>query len=101
VEEIAFRSGTGRLGVGRRGRQLAMACGPHRFPVVAMGSDGCLIDAPDGFVPRGFADIYDGDRLVAQCLIVLAAPEGPFLRCSFKRRTEARAGPARDFAEPA
>jgi hypothetical protein len=75
-----------------------MECGNRRFPVVAMGSDSCLIDAHDGWIPRGFADIFDGDRHVAQCLIVLAAPEGPYLRCSFKRRTAARLDPPRDFA---
>jgi len=76
-----------------------MECGSRRFPVVAMGSDACLVEAPDGFIPRGFADIFDGDRHVAQCLILIAAPEGPFVRCSFKRRTEWRAAPPRDFAE--
>ncbi|HET9069803.1 MAG TPA: hypothetical protein VFN28_14250 [Amaricoccus sp.] len=86
---------------GRHGRELVLECGARRFPVVAMGSDGCLIDGHDGFVPRGFADIFDGERHVAQCLIVLVAPEGPYLRCTFKRRTEARPGPPRDFVEPA
>ena len=49
-------------------------------------------------MPRGFVDFFDGDRHVAHCLIVLAAPEGPFLRCSFKRRTAPRLAPPRDFA---
>ena len=75
-----------------------MECGARRFPVVAMGAEGCLIEAHDGAVPRGFVDIFDGDRHVAHCLIVLAAPEGPFLRCSFKRRTAPRLDPPRDFA---
>ena len=86
------------VGVGRRGRQLYMECRSRRFPVVAMGSDGCLIDVPEGFVPGGFVDIFDGERHVEQCLIVFAAPEGPFLRCSFKRRTFSRLDPPRDFA---
>lgn len=88
------------IGIGpvRRGRQLVMQCGSRRFPVVAIGTDGCLIDAHDGWVPRGFADIYDGERHVAECLIVLAAPEGPYLRCIFKRHTASRADPPRDYA---
>jgi hypothetical protein len=88
------------IGVGseRRGRPLVMECGSRRFPVVAMGSESCLIDAPDEAVPRGFVDIFDGERHVAHCLIVLAAPEGPFLRCIFKRRTPPRLEPPRDFA---
>ena len=87
------------FGAGSRGRQLVMECGSRRFPVVAMGSDGCLIDAHDGWIPRGFADFFDGDRHVEHCLILLAAPEGPFLRCSFKRRTAPRLTPPRDFAD--
>jgi hypothetical protein len=94
LEERAIGSGGGR-----RGRELVMECGSRRFPVVAIGSDGCLIDAHDGFVPRGFADIFEGDRHVENCLIVLAAPEGPFLRLAFKRRTAPRLDPPRDFPE--
>ena len=47
---------------------------------------------------RAGVDIFDGDKHVAHCLIVLAAPEGPFLRCIFKRRTAPRLDPPRDFA---
>jgi hypothetical protein len=75
-----------------------MECGRSRFPVLAIGSDGCLIEPGDGGVPRGYADIFDGERHLAQCLIVLAAPEGPYLRCTFKRWTAARPGPPADFA---
>ncbi len=86
------------MGAGRRGDQLFMESGSRRFPVVAMGPDSCLIDAPEGWTPRGFVDIFEGDRHVEQCLILLAAPEGPFLRCSFKQRTASRTEPPRDFA---
>jgi hypothetical protein len=84
---------------GRRRRPLVMECGTRRFPVVAMGSESCLIEAPDDVVPRGFVDIFDGERHVAHCLIILAAPEGPFLHCSFKRRTPPRLTPPRDYAD--
>jgi hypothetical protein len=82
----------------RRQLRLVMECGSRRFPVVAMGAEGCLIEAVDGAIPRGFAEIFDGPTLVAHCLIVLAAPEGPYLRCVFKRRTAPRLHPPRDFA---
>ena len=80
------------------GPRLVMECGKRRFPVLSMASDGCLIESLDGTVPRGLVDIFDGDTHVAQCLIVLAAPEGPHLRCAFKRRTPTRLDPPRDFA---
>lgn len=82
----------------RPGPRLTMECGRLRFPVVAIGSEGCLIEALDGLVPRGLVDIWEGERHVAQCLIVLAAPDGPYLRCAFKRRTPSRREPPRDFA---
>jgi hypothetical protein len=77
---------------------LVLEAGARRFAILDLASDSCLIEASDGAVLRGFADIYDGDRHLAQCLIVLAAPEGAFLRCAFKRRTPSRLDPPRDFA---
>jgi hypothetical protein len=82
----------------QRRSPLVMECRSRRFPVVTMSRDDCLIEAPEGVVPGGFVDIFDGDRHVEQCLVVLAAPEGPFLRCTFKRRTPSRLDPPRDFA---
>ena len=61
-------------------------------------SESVLIEASDSATLRGYADIWDGERHVAQCLIVLAAPEGDLLRCSFKRRTPFRTMPPPDFA---
>lgn len=82
----------------RRRSRLVTECRSRRFRVVAMSEDGCLIDAPEGRVPGEFVDIFDGERHVEQCLVVLAAPEGAFLRCTFKRRTPSRLAPPRDFA---
>jgi hypothetical protein len=93
MEERAIDAGSGR-----RGRQLVMESGRGRFPIVAIGSESCLVEVPEGTVPRGLVDIFDGEQHVAHCLIVLAAPEGPFLRCVFKRRTAPRLDPPRDFA---
>ena len=93
MDERAIGAGPERLEI-----RLVMECDTGRFPVVAMASEGCLIETPDGAVPRGFVDIFDGATHVAQCLIVLAAPEGPYLRCVFKRRTASRLDPPRDFA---
>ncbi len=77
---------------------LVLATGTHRFPILDLTADSCLLETPDSATLRGYGDIYDGDRHVAQCLIVLAAPEGAFLRCFFKRRTPFRLEPPRDFA---
>ena len=93
MEERAIEAGTVR-----QVRDLVMKSGRGRFPVVAIGAESCLIEAAVGTAPRGLVDIYDGERHVAECLIVLAAPEGPFLRCLFKRRTASRLDPPPDFA---
>jgi hypothetical protein len=89
-----------RIGFGenRPVRLLTLECGSRRYPIVSCGPESCLIEAADGSMPRGLVDIFDGERHVAHCLIVLAAPEGPFLRCVFKRRTAPRLDPPRDFA---
>jgi hypothetical protein len=82
----------------RREAGVVMECGRRRFPVIEIASDGCLIEPGDGGVPRGLVDIFDGERHMAQCLIVLAEPQGRYLRCTFKRWTPSRLGPPQDFA---
>jgi len=89
MDERAIATGTAR--------GLALESGGRRYPVVSLGTESCLIAADEGAVLRGFADILDGERLVATCLIVLAAPEGDCLRCTFKRRTIPRSVPAADY----
>ena len=77
---------------------LVLAAGTRRFAILELTADSCLIEAPGGAALRGYADIYDGARHLSQCLIVLAAPEGDLLRCSFKRRTAFRVDPPPDYA---
>jgi hypothetical protein len=77
---------------------LVLEAGTRRFPIIELTAESCLIEAADSATLRGFADIYDGDRHISQCLIVLAAPEGELLRCAFKRRTPFRLDAPRDFA---
>ena len=82
---------------GTAGR-LSLESGTRRFPILSLKAESCLIEAPDDARLRGYVDILDGDRLVATCLVVLAAPEGPYLRCTFKRRTPPRCTPPVDYA---
>lgn len=77
---------------------LVLAAGTRRFPILELAADSCLIEASDSATLRGYADIYDGERHLSECLIVLAATEGDLLRCAFKRRTPFRLEPPRDFA---
>lgn len=77
---------------------LVLAAGARRFPILELGPDSCVIEAADSAVLRGYADIYDDGRHVAECLLVMAAPEGDLLRCAFKRRTPFRLTPPADYA---
>ncbi len=77
---------------------LVLQAGSRRFAILDLTAESCLIEAPDSAMLRGYADIYDGERHLAECLIVLAAPEGELLRCSFKRRTPFRLDPPADYA---
>jgi hypothetical protein len=77
---------------------LVLQAGTRRFAILDLTRDSCLIEARDSATLRGYADIYDGDRHVAQCLIVLADPEGELLRCAFKRLTPFRLDPPADYA---
>ena len=88
----------GERAPGEKGRALTLVSGARRFPILSFGPLGCLIAAPAGVGLRGFADILEGERLVATCLVVLAAPEGDYVRCTFKRRTVPRTEPPADFA---
>ncbi len=80
------------------GDNLVLRTGSGSFRILELGSGDCLIEADRSAGLRGRADIFDGEVQVATCLITLAAPDGAYLRCAFKRRTAVRAEPARDFA---
>lgn len=98
MEERTIAGGLPERRAGRRARALRLESGSGRFPILSLDPESCLIEAPAGAHLRGFADIFEGERHVATCLIVLAAPEGPYLRCAFKRRTIPRTAPPPDFA---
>lgn len=80
------------------GGNLVLRTDTGHFRILEIGPADCLIESAHASGLRGRAEIFDGDRQVATCLITLAAPDGPYLRCAFKRRTPVAAGPARDFA---
>jgi hypothetical protein len=100
MDEI-FHLGRGRGGGAfGRGKEpgMVLKTGNGSYRIVELASDGCLIEAPGPVALRGFADIYRGDEQVANCLIVVARPDGDHWRCAFKRRTAVRATPPADFA---
>ena len=85
--EAARRTGGLRLRIG--GRDLAIL---RHWP------DGVAVEAAEAGHLRGRADIYDGARHVAHCLIVASSEEGGELVCEFKRATPALDAAPADFA---
>jgi hypothetical protein len=98
MEERAVAGPSGERYAPRRTRALALQVGPFRFPILTLEEDSCTIEPPMGPPPRGHAGIFDGERLMALCLITLAAPEGRTQRVLFKSRIEARLAPPADYA---
>ncbi len=66
---------------------LMLAVGSRRFSILDLRPDSCLIRARDSALLRGAADLYDGTRHLAQCLLLRATAEGDLLRCVFQRRS--------------
>lgn len=80
----------------RRSRLKIMA-DDRVYPVIRITDEGFSLpeDAPH---LRGFVDLYDGARHVAQCLVVASEEREGEMRYEYKRKTAAADRPARDFA---
>ncbi|HMQ94019.1 MAG TPA: hypothetical protein PKA33_12485 [Amaricoccus sp.] len=99
MDEYSVAGATGERFAPPRGSgpALWLEVGARRFPIVDLDRDSCLIDASPTAALRGNAAIFEGEEQLAQCLIMVAAPEGRGQRLIFKRRTEVCAMPAVDF----
>ncbi|MCX7644230.1 MAG: hypothetical protein N2Z62_02910 [Rhodobacteraceae bacterium] len=81
----------------RRSRLRIVADGKS-YPVIRMRREGFSL--PEGAPHlRGLVDLYDGARLVAQCLVIASAEESGQMRYEYKRRTDVSDRPALDFAQ--
>lgn len=77
--------------------RLRIKVGGESFTILRYWDTGFAVDA--GTIPslRGRADLYDGSRHVAQCLIVASAEEAGETVYEFKRSTKPLEGPPADF----
>jgi hypothetical protein len=80
------------------GSRFTLRIGGGAYPILRQGGDTCVIEAPSGARLRGYADIYEGDKHRAHCLIVLSEPDGDLIRLTYKLRTEVKSAPPADFA---
>jgi hypothetical protein len=84
---------------GRAGRvKPTLRIGSRRYPILSHDAASCLIRAPVGARLRGVADIFEGERHVARCLVLLSESEGDLIRLSYTWRTPVQLAPPLDFA---
>jgi hypothetical protein len=80
--------------------RMVLHVGQRRYPILRHDRTTCLISAPDGARLRGVADIFDGGRHRAHCLVVAAEPEDGLIRLTYKRCTPVTATPPADYERP-
>lgn len=85
-----------RRGLGRKHRLRILVDG-EIYPILDLWDDGFSIAAETAPALRGYVDLYDGARQMAQCLIIRADEDGDVRTYTFKRRTEVFANPPVDF----
>lgn len=100
MEEFSIAGPGGERPAPRRGRRraLSLEIGRSRFPILSLDADSCTIETPPATTLRGYANVLDGENLLALCLITLAGAEGRGQRVVFKQWTEARRDPPADYA---
>ena len=85
----------------KQSHRLRVRAGDELFRVIEACEDGFSLEAEAARHLRGRVDLYDGARLVSQCLIIATEEEGDLLRFEYKRVTEATGEQPLDFARAA
>ena len=96
-ESIATELRAAQKKAARRKNRLRVEANGLSLPVVRMLPEGFVVDQGAEKRLRGLVDLYDGSRLVSQCLIVAASQDGDLMRYDFKRNTTVTDRPAPDF----
>ncbi|MBZ0123082.1 MAG: hypothetical protein K8F31_04290 [Roseovarius sp.] len=83
----------------RKGHRLRVRAGENEFPLLGAWEDGFAVTGQVAGHLRGHVTLYDGARLIADCLIVAAEEDegGGAVRFEYKRVTEPAAAPPADF----
>lgn len=80
-----------------KGQRLRVRAGEVEYPVLGAWDGGFAVTREVAEHLRGHVALYDGARLIADCLIVAAGEEGGAVRFEYKRATGAAASPPADF----
>ncbi|WP_296417959.1 hypothetical protein [Pseudooctadecabacter sp.] len=84
----------------RRRSRLRVEANGDSFRILRMTSEGFVVEAETTPRLRGLVDLYDGSRLLSQCLIMAASQDGDEMIYDFKRNTSAADGAPLDFERP-
>jgi len=82
----------------RKKNRLRLHVGDEVFPLLSVSDTGFEMEHDAAPHLRGFVDIYDGARHLANCLVIHSELEGKIMRYEYKRHTNVADGPAKDFA---
>ncbi len=81
----------------KKSNRLRVHAGDDVFDVLSAWEDGFALDAAVAVNLRGRVDLYDGARLLSQCLIIASEEDGDKLKFEYKRMTEATDEQPLDF----
>ena len=73
----------------RKSHRLRVQAGDEVYRVVQAWEDGFSLEATAASHLRGRVDLYDGAKLLSQCLIIASEEDGDLMRFEYKRVTEA------------
>jgi len=81
----------------QKSHRLRVQAGDEVYRVVQAWEDGFSLEASAADHMRGRVDLYDGSRLLSQCLIIASEEDGDLMRFEYKRMTEATEEQPLDF----
>ena len=87
----------------RPARRLRVEAGGQSYRVIRLWDDGfsLALDSMAAEHLRGRVDLYDGPRLVSQCLVIACEAQGHEIRFEYKRMTGASEEQPVDFVRHA
>lgn len=83
----------------RKSSRLRVRAGKDCFPVLKAWSQGFALDRSVAEHLRGRVELYDGSKLLSQCLIVASEEDGDLMLFEYKRMTEATGEQPLDFEQ--
>ena len=81
----------------KKSSRLRIRAGDDVHPVLRTWKNGFALDAEEASHLRGRVDLYDGSRLISQCLIIASDEDGGEIHFEYKQMTEATDTQPLDF----